>query len=567
MPKIVAVVPVDPKRSRLGLPSRCHAPLAGRTVLAHTVSRLCRVPKLSSVVLLHGEGPDPLQTVNGAKFTKPLSSCAGDAGWTDAQQGRRRSARKWSLGSWRGGLGGMTCFDEMLPAAPLLEAVRSHDADAALIVGGDWPLVDPELCRRLIEQHLDSPEAYMMTFSQAPPGLGGIVVGRKLLEDLTAQTAGSIGGLMAYHPSRPQADPIGRDLCVQIDASVRSCLQRFVCDTPRSADMINLLAEQLGDRFDEADAATVTALATKNAEQLETSAPHLPRLVTLELTPQRDARLDGPLVPQGHVRFDRAPMELGLALRIVRQLGAEGDIALTLGGLGDALQHPHWQQIVEAAHEAGVLGIAVETDLLVEPAQALKLLDLPIDVVSVRLNADTDRTYRVAMAPGTNGEGPPFATVVGHLETLMNRCAARRREGSDRIAPWIVTRLAKTTLTMGDMESFFDRWTHFAGHAVIEAATPGRGRDGDLMPDLSTVPMSPPLRTGCRQLEQRMTILSNGRVAQCDQDWLGEGTGGNAAEADLSTIWKDTQNLRLAHAEGRWNEIGLCGGCRQWHRA
>jgi hypothetical protein len=89
---------------------------------------------------------------------------------------------------------------------------------------------------------------------------------------------------------------------------------------------------------------------------------------------------------------------------------------------------------------------------------------------------------------------------------------------------------------------------------------------GALMPDLSPVGMAPPKRFACRQLTRRMTILSDGTVARCDQDWLGQGSAGNAANTPLIEIWRAMQPVRQAHAAGKWDELELCRPCRQWHR-
>jgi hypothetical protein len=107
---------------------------------------------------------------------------------------------------------------------------------------------------------------------------------------------------------------------------------------------------------------------------------------------------------------------------------------------------------------------------------------------------------------------------------------------------------------------------------VIDSPTTGLG----LMPDLAVMDMAGPRRRACRQLSRRMTVLADGRVALCDQDWLGRwaagriGESGEAGKAggsgdDLAAAWR-----RLVQ---RWREQGAgvvgapCDGCREWHRA
>ena len=132
--------------------------------------------------------------------------------------------------------------------------------------------------------------------------------------------------------------------------------------------------------------------------------------------------------------------------------------------------------------------------------------------------------------------------------------------------PWLVPRLIKTNQTTSDLETFFDRWVHFAGHAVIEPATTGRGSDQDLMPVLSPVKMSPPRRQPCRQLMDRMTIHCDGVVPRCDQDWLAANPIGDVSDRTLVDIWSEGRDVRDRHRAEKWDQVALCTACSEWHR-
>src|SRR5690606_20699487 len=142
--------------------------------------------------------------------------------------------------------------------------------------------------------------------------------------------------------------------------------------------------------------------------------------------------------------------------------------------------------IIVAAHMAGVFGIAVETDLLVEPDVFLRLLDLPVDVVTVRLNADCAATYRRVMGVDR------FGDVIKAIETLLNERNRRSADATNTAVqpgvPWIVPRMIKTADNVGDLESFFDRWIYYTRHAVIESPTDG----GGVIADQSVLPLAPP---------------------------------------------------------------------------
>lgn len=433
MPNVIAIVPTRLNHTALGLKSLVPQQFAGCTVLEHTVTRVARVKQVSKIVLLHREDEDPLSLLGSRDFGKPVCGFVDAHGLMYQEHERVAAARKWSLAAWRGGLGGALCYDELLPAGPMAAAMAQHEAQSALIVGADWLLVDPDYCQQVLDLHLEHPQAKQMTFTQAPPGLAGIAVGRPLVEGIAKTQGASFGQAIGYNPTNPQADPIGRDVCVQVPALVRSCVHRFIYDTPATATMIERLADRLGDRFHDADAQMIADAVADLGDGGACRYADLPQMVTLELTPRR--QVTGPITPQHYVTIDRSDMALNVAGQIVSQLGEDQDTVLTLGGLGDALLYEDWEQVVIQAHDAGVFGIAIETDLLVDQSILERLLKLPIDVVSVRLNADRAATYKKVMAPSDEiGDG--FAKVIENLQWLINERNRRMRE-------WPTTQEAK----------------------------------------------------------------------------------------------------------------------------
>ena len=542
----LCLIPINLQQSRLGLPARVQEQLAGTTVLDQTIHRAAAVPLVAKIVLVHPQGQNPMALIDAAKLDKPIDAHEDPEGLIDEQSAKWIAARKWALTAWRGGLGSTTVYDELLPATPLITALDAHRIgkhDSVLLVRGDWCLFDSGLAQAQLALHLEHPEAMKLVFTQAPPGLSGIAMSGTVLRQL-AETGSSIGQVLGYNPHKPSLDPISREINHPIPASVRDCNHRFVYDTPRTIDMIQAIAAKIDIR--NADAVRIT-----NTVKAHKLGPHrskrLPQQVTLELTPQR--AVTGPITPQHYVELPRPDLELDLARRIFAQL--EPDTALLLGGLGDALLHPQLAQVVAAAHDAQLLGIGLETDLLCDHDELESLLSLPIDLITVRFNADSCETYRRVM--GTDG----FSQVMHNLQWLFQQKLERKEP-----LPWILPRLIKTKQTLPDLESFFERWMRIAGHAVIEPARCGCG----LMPPQSPVPMSPPQRVPCRQLGRRMSILSDGTVALCDQDWLGRAPLGEVQAHRLQEIWSRVDTVADAHARAQYAELALCQPCNEWHR-
>ena len=496
--------------------------LAGRPVLQHTLERAARVPGTASVVRV------PLAT--DALHAPGIRS--------------RAAARRWAGAAWRGGLGGATAWDELLPAAPLAAALAEHDAQAAVLVGASWAAFDPELAGRLLALHLSAPEAYGMTFTQAPPGLGALAIGRPLLETMAASEA-TFGGAIAYRPSRPAMDPISREVNLPIAATLRDTARRFVFDTPEAQRRLAAVAAALGDGFGTADADQIAATARATEGPAAPDAfDDLPEELVVELTTRRLAT--GPVTPQHHVDLPDTDLDADDLLGVAAQCK---DRLVTFGGLGDPLLHPGFADAVRAAHDAGAAGIHVVTDLLGPEELDGLLTTLPLDVISVRLNADTAATYKQLM--GVDG----FDDVMRRLQGLFD---AR----TDRL-PWIVPRLVKTTDNLVDMEAFFERWMHLVGHAVIDRAPRGGCGAGALMKDLGPVPMDPPWTDPVPgQVKRRLHVRATGDVTLCAQDWQARAALGHVRDAPLRELWANVNRVPLGDATP--DHAPVCRRCLAW---
>jgi len=546
MPKPAVIIPVDARQSGLGLPSCIDHVIDSHTVLSHTLRRVQRVAEAETILLVHP--PDQrLDALLSADVRSERLRFVSSERFEDPFAAMRQVARRWSPTAWRGGLGAMSIFDELLPPGPLLDAMDAAHVESALLVGPDWCCVDPGLCDAVLKRHLVEPSALRFVFTQAAPGLCGCAVHRDMLDELQKPGA-AFAELLNYVPTRPQLDPIGRDVCIAVPPAVRDAGQRYVYDLPQSRALLDRLVPLV-----DADTWAETLVGLTTAE------PAL-REITIELTPYRLA--NGFVTPHHHCAFDRDPMSRRMAMHLIRQLEQRSDVCVTFGGLGDAMLHPDWHDIARAAKDAGVLSVHLETDMLIDPFDVHPLIDGCVDVVSLRLNADTAESYAQAMGVDR------FGDVLKRIEQVLNTRNARAREGKATFGvPWLVPRFVKTADTLHDMDSFFDKWTHFANHAVIEPPTRGRDGDGEfILPQLAVVDMSPPKRYPCRQIQQRMTVLSNGFYALCDQDWTCAAPLGDAHDITLDEAWDELQFVRQKHAEQKWDRFPLCEGCREWHR-
>ena len=366
------------------------ATLFGRPLLRATLERLARCAHVDEIVVV-AEDPGAVRAIAEGLPVRVLEGPAPDP----ARARAIAAARRWAPACWRGGLGGMTAYDEIFDPVRVERAMEETGLDAALVVGADWALVDPALCDAVIERHAENPEASPIAFTQAPPGLCGCVVSRAFAADLAGgQRSGTpyatIGAALAYLPMRPRHDPIARPCCVQIDAVVRTTPERLVPDTPGARATLEAALAGL-------DPAGADARAVCDAVRAHAAAhePGAPRELVLEVTASRASF--GP-------RFDwagpipaRDEMTIADAASIVeRHASARNDAVLTLAGFGDPLEWSHTRELIGRARDAGIAGVHLRTDLVCDVETARSLPAWGADVVSVDVLANTRRHLRGA---------------------------------------------------------------------------------------------------------------------------------------------------------------------------
>lgn len=458
--RVVACLWADPDQSPIGQPRSLSDDFAGRSVLAATLSRLDRVQDIEAIILCLPEGASDRvrQLIRGHSFAHALILHEAPP-MPRIQRDAIRLARRWSPTSWRGGIGGMSIFDEVTHPQAMLSALTRVGCDAALIVGADWPLLDPSTesgCALLVRRFKELPPTHRITFTQAPPGLCGFVATHSLLDELALGVRkATIGSLLTYMPQLPQLDPTSKEVCVKLDASIRNCHGRFVWDSRDGRDHISAVIQGLTAQGIE----RLTSLDVAARFANSPPAPDWPREVELELTGDRMVRWSGAHAPD---RGSSLAIDQWAAL--IGELARNSPVALTLGGSGDPLCHPGWREIVQISRSAGVSAIHLRTDLACCAETLQSLINADLDVISVNLNADSQAVYPLLAS------GCEWSRVISNLETMLrSRDQAR---GVHRLGlPWIIPTLHKFPANVEQIRSFYDRWWHHAGAAALRPSS------------------------------------------------------------------------------------------------
>lgn len=540
--KIVTAVFADFRESFLGGPSVLLEPLAGRPVIEHTLSRARSIAGADQCLLI-------VQPRDEAVARNALAACAPGGiellAIDDGVRPRRRlirAARKWGLRGWRGTPLATTVFDEFVE--PLLVArVLDHcAAHAVLAFDAAHAALDPAIAAAMLAHARENQAEAPFVFTQSPPGLAGIVLGREIIRDSLQQNL-TIGLQYAYRPESPRMDIVTKPMCCRVPLAVMQCAERFIPDTRAASARLERAFAELGPHA--------------HAEQLcdwsrrQPRRTGIPREIEIELTtddplPQTTLRPRGSRVPRRRLT-DPAALQ-----RIAGELAALDDRLVVFGGHGDPLAHPDFAECLRRVRQAGVCGIAVVTPLVELPDAACEaLFEQRVEIVEVQLDAHSADAYRLVHG-------------LDHLErvhTNIQRIQDLRRA---RLSPEpiVVPSLTRAATTLGELEAFYDHWVRTLGTAVVR---PLRSFGGLIGSD-SAIPLTAPVRTPCCRLEDRLVLLADGRATACNEDVTGSLVCGDWRSASLATLWESAQLLALCerHRTGEWAAVELCRGCVAW---
>ena len=424
--------------------------------------------------------------------------------------------------------------------------LEHYACEGVLCLDGHMPVLDPHIATAMLAQQRECDADARMMFTQAPPGLAGVILRRELTRELLEQNV-PLGLLLSYRPEIPRGDPINQPVCTSVDAGVTHTAARLTADTRRSRELLSAALAELGDDVDAGE-----LCAWLRQPQRDPIGP-LPLEVELELTTE-DPLPETSLHPRGARVPSRCLSDLDAVERIAAELADYDDRRIVLGGHGDPLAHPQFAEVCRRIRAAGVCALGVVTPLVnLSDENLAALLDNTVDIVQVRLDANTAETYRRLHG------ADHFARVVANVERIE-----KLRQERMSPEPIVACSLTRFAATIDELEPFYDRWIQATGWAVIE----GYNDYGGLLPDDSLLATVPPTREPCRRLNSRMMLLADGVASACSQDYRGEQAVGEWLSERIASIWRGASltRIRQSHSDLSIADVPICPRCREWFR-
>ncbi len=449
-PGVWAAITVDPGRSDLGVRRDLSEPVHnGASALRLTIERLAQVRGVRGIAIATAH---PGDTARAAGIDPAGGAVGGvrvmivEVDDEPIRERRRaiRGARAFTAHQWRGGIAGWSYADELTYPEALCDVLGATGADALLVCGADWPLVDPSIGTAMLDRFAESPAQHSLVFSQAAVGLSPVLLGRTLIESMRDKRGesgafASIGTVLGYLPIQPTNDPIAGTGCVAVDPAVRDAGERLTADThDRRARCAWLLDASEGEG--------VAALLAH-----EDHSPPGPEHLVLNL-----------------VGIGGEMMHADDAVSLVRQAAAVREdvvVSLTaergLNDLADVLDHPDMARIAHASAGAGALAVHVRTPALASRQTVLGLLDLGLDAISLEIVANDAPTYELLTARAG------FDASRANIQALIGERNARPTADGVPL-PWLVARITRRDSIYEQIDELYDRWLLACGAAVLD---------------------------------------------------------------------------------------------------
>lgn len=234
---------------------------------------------------------------------------------------------------------------------------------------------------------------------------------------------------------------------------------------------------------------------------------------------------------------------------ILDRLREAGIDRVVLQYLGEPTLHPEFLNCVTTAKKKiGLVGF-VTNGLRLTGELAARVLDLPVDRVSISLDgSDPDGYHRVR-------KGSDLELVERNLREFV---AARDRRGGElplvAVRTLLIPGAVPTTATL-------ERWAGLADLLEIRCCMPTGSPRTETDPDVFPCPLA----------FRNLTVRSDGRAQVCCTDFAGELALGNLLEHSVEELWNGAAAWRLRKALLDAACLpGVCRHCllrlRQFHR-
>lgn len=252
-----------------------------------------------------------------------------------------------------------------------------------------------------------------------------------------------------------------------------------------------------------------------------------------------------PFCATTYSKFKDGFMEWKTAKRILDEAGEKGLYACKFNFRGEPLLHKELGRFISYAKEKGVIDVFFNTNaVLLTEEKAKILIDAGLDRLTISFEGFERSLYE------KNRVGAKFEEVVANVDRLRS---LRERLGVSK------PKIRVQTVLVPELKNRMDEFVAFWENRVDQVSY------NDMEPSMDTIRKKiQRLKSSwiCPFPYQRMTIMWDGTITACKNDYYGKLELGNVENVLLSECWQNRlEDLRLLHKNGRAHQVEACGEC------
>ncbi len=265
----------------------------------------------------------------------------------------------------------------------------------------------------------------------------------------------------------------------------------------------------------------------------------------LDIEVTSTCNLKCPFCATTYSNFKNGFIEWKTVKRILDEAGDKGLYACKFNFRGEPLLHKELGRFITYAKKKGIIDVFFNTNaVLLTEEKAKMLIDSGLDRITISFEGFEKTLYE------RNRVGAKFDEVVANVERLRNL-----REKACSTRPKIRVQAVLIPELKDSLGEFVSYWEDKVDQVSYNEMEPSVDTVNNKIKNINSSWI-------CPFPYQRMTIMWDGMITACKNDYFGKLSLGNIDSTSIQKCWTISLNtLRKQHKEGRAHEIEACTEC------
>ena len=270
---------------------------------------------------------------------------------------------------------------------------------------------------------------------------------------------------------------------------------------------------------------------------------HFPLHLDIEVTSA--CNLKCPFCATTYSKFENGFMKWETVKKILDEAGENGLYACKFNFRGEPLLHKDIGRFISYAKKKGIIDVFFNTNaVLLTKDKAKMLIDSGLDRLTVSFEGFEKTLYE------KNRTGAKFEEVVANVERLRNL-----REKACRTKPKIRIQAVLVPELKDRLSEYVSFWKDKVDQVSYNEMEPSVDTVNNKIKKVKSSWI-------CPFPYQRMTVMWDGTLTACKNDYYGKLAMGNVESVSIKKCWTDSLDaLRKLHKKGLAHDIETCGEC------